>query len=116
MHRKLMGLAAAVAATGSLVLAGCSNNVSKADFKAELTKNGVPESYAGCVTDSLEKQGFSFKKYGDLSAEDNAKIQAATSECINKAASDIIGGASIPSIPQGVTIPGNVSIPSIPKG
>lgn len=76
---------------GLLMLAGamglgavaCSNSVSKADFKAELDKQGLPSAVdTQCLVDKLEAKGFQFRKYGELSADDQAKITDATKECI----------------------------------
>lgn len=86
-----LGLALAAVAL-SLGAASCSNTVSKGDFKAELDKQGLPASISTqCLVDKLEAKGFKFKKYGELSADDQQKITEATTECLTA------GGLTVPT-------------------
>jgi len=65
----------------------CSNSVTKADFKAELDKAGLPAAVnTQCLVDKLEAKGFTFKKYGELGADDQTKIAEATKECFSMGA------------------------------
>jgi hypothetical protein len=75
---------------------GCSNTVSKADFKAELDKAGIGSSAdTQCIVDKMEAKGFTFKKYGEVSSDDQRIITEATTECIKID----IPSISTPSIP-----------------
>lgn len=84
MRRMMAGVLLAVTALG--VAAGCSNTLSKEDFAKELTSQGVDAALATCITDELATKGFNFRKYGDLSAEEEAQITEATVSCASSAA------------------------------
>lgn len=90
-----VGLAAAAVLAIGMGVTSCSNTVSKADFKAELDKQGVGTAVnTQCLVDKLEAKGFKFKKYGELSTDDQTKITEATTECITG------GSITIPSVPK----------------
>lgn len=82
--RKVMGAVMGALLIGGLA-AGCSNAMTKEDFKKELQSQaaGLPTEYTDCIVDNLDKQGFAFRKYGELSADENAKITKATEECVS---------------------------------
>lgn len=84
----------------AVAAAGCSNSMSQADFEKELTNNGVPPTLASCVTNELGSQGFKFRKYGDLSAEENQQLIEASTKCA-------LSEAGLPSGSVPVTIPAN---------
>jgi hypothetical protein len=86
-----------VAGVIGLGAVSCSNSMSKADFKAELDKAGVGGTVdTQCIVDKLEAKGFKFRKYGELSSDDQTKITEATTECVTASL-----GGSIPSVPKG---------------
>ena len=67
---------------GTMTLS-CSNSMSKADFKKQLDDQGLgSQADTQCLVDKLEASGFQFRKYGDLSADDQTKITQAVSQCI----------------------------------
>src|SRR5262245_24782781 len=75
---------------------GCSNTVSKADFKKELDDAGLGGTVdTQCLVDKMEAKGFQFKRYGDLSGNDNQIVTEATKECIT------VSIPSVPSVPGG---------------
>lgn len=75
-------------------VAGCSNKVSKEDFTKELTNNGIDPTLASCITDDLAANGFEFRKYGDLTANDQTLITNATTTCMSEQL-----GVDIPTTP-----------------
>jgi hypothetical protein len=79
-------IAAGAIGFGSLTMS-CSHSVTKADFKAELDKEGLGSSAdTQCLVDKLESSGFQFRDRGDLSADDQTKITDAVSQCASPAA------------------------------
>lgn len=86
-----IGLLVMVGAIG-LSAMSCSNTVTKADFKKELDAQGLPVD-TQCLVDKLEAKGFKFRKYGELSADDQTKITEATTECIT----GTLGSITVPT-------------------
>lgn len=95
MGRRLRA-AVAGAAGLAVVAAGCSNSLSASEFEKELTSNGVSQQLASCVTNELQAKGFKFRKYGELSAEENQQIVEASTSCALKEAG--LPSGSVPSI------------------
>jgi hypothetical protein len=69
---------------GSIAATSCSNSVSKADFKKELdAQPGIAGTVdTQCLVDKLEASGFQFRKYGDLTADENSKLTTAVQQCV----------------------------------
>ncbi|MCB1250535.1 MAG: hypothetical protein R2699_05395 [Acidimicrobiales bacterium] len=84
MRRVIAGVVLTLSVAG--VAAGCSNTLTKEDFAKELTSQGIDSALATCITDELAAKGFNFRKYGDLSAEEEAQITDATVSCASSAA------------------------------
>jgi len=66
-----------------VALAGCSKTLTRADVRAEMTKSGIPESMADCVTDKMIAK-FGLEKLsssGDLTAEEKAAATEIGAEC-----------------------------------
>lgn len=82
MRRFIAGALLGVATLG--VAAGCSNKVTKEDFTKELTDQGIDPELASCITDDLQANGFEFRKYGELSADEQTLITNATTTCITE--------------------------------
>lgn len=83
------GLVAAALVVGAV---GCSNSVSQEEFTKELVDSGIPQDLAQCVTDGLAAKGFQFRKFGELSAEEEAQVTDVSAECALKGT-----GLTVPS-------------------
>ncbi len=84
-------LALGAALLGGTVLGGCSNSMTKEEFrtqlKDEMKKSGssaIADKDIDCIVDELDKKGFKFRKYGELTAEDTKQLTDATTTCIAK--------------------------------
>lgn len=68
----------------AVAVVSCSNSVSKDEFKKELDDAGVGSTVdTQCLVDKLDEAGFEFKKYGEISNDDESKITDATVECVS---------------------------------
>jgi hypothetical protein len=77
-------------------LAGCSKTLTRADVRAEMTKSGIPEKYADCVTDKMIAQ-FGLEKLssnGELSADEKAAATKIGADCVTADVTGAVGGAT----------------------
>jgi hypothetical protein len=101
MIRRRFGAAVLASAGLAVAAVGCSNSLSAADFEKELTSNGVSQSLASCVTTELQAKGFKFRKYGELSAEENQQIVEASTKCALKDSGLDPGAVTVPTTAGG---------------
>ncbi len=103
-HKLFASLVIGASILGGAALGGCSNSMTKEEFKADFTAQikddpqmkSNPQLQAvmtdktiSCIVDELDKKSFKFRKRGEATAEENAQVEAASTKCVTEAASQI---------------------------